>query len=103
MNWKNILKSNAYDGVRAFINENDYEFFGEGWDYNTMRGQLFKEYLVRGKENRQMYSKQLKLYLNELLGENVLSKDGEKWKKVKSQSNSSRMNSSRMMNRPMEK
>jgi len=83
MSWEDILKVNAYDGVRQFIKENQSSFAGEGWDFNTMRGQLFKDMKVKDKENRQRYTKQLKLYLNELLGENVLTKDKNMWKKAK--------------------
>tara|TARA_R110000787_G_scaffold54989_2_gene127383 strand:- start:23 stop:280 length:258 start_codon:yes stop_codon:yes gene_type:complete len=81
MSWEDILKINAYDGVRQFIKENQSSFAGEGWDFTNMRGQLFSEYKVKGKENRQRYTKELKLYLNELLGETVLFKDKHMWKK----------------------
>ena len=83
MSWYEILKTNAYDGVRQFIKENQSSFAGEGWDFNNMRGQLFSEYKVKGKENRNRYTQQLKLYLNELLGEAILTKDKNMWKKEK--------------------
>lgn len=85
MSWEDILKINAYDGVRQFIKENQSSFAGEGWDFSLMRGQLFKDMKVRGKESRKAHTKQLKLYLNELLGEGVLSKDKNMWKKERLQ------------------